>query len=156
MEKPFLYYEKYSRKGLKRRIRACSASVRMTMDEGGMERKKAEGKSLYQKKKESATYAGREPGKGIRKSSVRLYTALLQRQRCQKKISVLHKRSGEEPRGDIADDGIYGETLHEPAELFRGEPAQILRIPRPGEMAGFHALIQKQETVAFPKEAFDL
>ena len=36
-----------------------------------------------------------------------------------------------------------------------GQAHRLLRIPRPRKRATFKALVQQQETVAFPQEGFD-
>ena len=54
------------------------------------------------------------------------------------------------------DDGVDGKALHQPVELFWRKLPEILRIPGPGEMPAFNALVQKQEAVALPEQAFDL
>ena len=53
------------------------------------------------------------------------------------------------------DDGVDGEALHQPSELFGRELPEVLGIPRPGEMPAFDALVQKEKTVPFPEQAFD-
>lgn len=54
------------------------------------------------------------------------------------------------------DDGIDGESLHQPAKLFRGEHPQIPGSPWPGKAAALHPLIKEEEAVTFPEQAFDL
>lgn len=54
------------------------------------------------------------------------------------------------------DDGIDGETLHQPPELFRGEVAEFIRGPRPCEPSALDPLVEEEESVAFPYQAFDL
>lgn len=54
------------------------------------------------------------------------------------------------------DDGIDGEPLHQPAELFRRKLTELLRVPRPGEMTALDTLVQEKKAVAFPEQAFDL
>ena len=53
------------------------------------------------------------------------------------------------------DDGIDGEPLHQPAELFRRKLTKLLRVPRPGEMTALDTLVQEKKAVAFPEQAFD-
>lgn len=76
------------------------------------------------------------------------------------KIYVLHKKysllSSRHDRVDIVDDGFYGESHHQPPELIMSQSFKVAGISRPEEPAGFNTFIEEQETIAFPKKAFDL
>ena len=53
------------------------------------------------------------------------------------------------------DHRIYGKPMHQPAELFRSELAEITGIPWPCKAAAFHSFVKKKESVAFPKQGLD-
>lgn len=55
----------------------------------------------------------------------------------------------------IFDEGINGETLHEPVKLFRYKLSGFRRIAWPGEMTVFHAFGKEKESVPLPEEPFD-
>ncbi len=56
----------------------------------------------------------------------------------------------------LPDDGINGETFHEPAELLWRELSGFRRIAGPGEMPVFHTLCKEKKSIPLPEEAFDL
>ena len=47
-------------------------------------------------------------------------------------------------------------SLHQPPELFMSQNFKVAGTSRPEEPAGFNTIIEEQETIAFPKKAFDL
>ncbi len=56
----------------------------------------------------------------------------------------------------LPDDGINGETFHEPAKLFRRELSGFCRIAGPGEVPVFHTLCKEKKSIPLPEESFDL
>ncbi len=52
-------------------------------------------------------------------------------------------------------NGINGKSFYQPIKLSGIHGAQFVRRTWPGKVTGFHALVEKQETVAFPQKSFD-
>lgn len=82
-------------------------------------------------------------------------TGTVKRLKSRSEIPLFCTNSGSPGRMVLFDEGINGETLHEPVKLFRCKLSGLRRIAWPGEMTVFHAFGKEKESVPLPEEPFD-
>ena len=57
---------------------------------------------------------------------------------------------------NIPNDRVDGETIHQPAKLFRCHGTEFTGVSGPGKVTVLHALVKKQESIPFPEQSLNL
>ena len=57
---------------------------------------------------------------------------------------------------NIPNDRVDGETIHQPAKLFRRHGTEFTGVPGPGKVTIFNALVKKQKSISFPEQSLNL
>lgn len=123
--------------------------VIMTMDRTNPEREAEEEIQRQKEKRTVPVGVCKDLIQGITKV-VQIPTGTVKRLKSRSEISLFCTNSGSPGRMVLFDEGINGESLHEPVKLFRCKLSGLRRIAWPGEMTIFHAFDKEKESVPLP------